>query len=89
MITENDYPMFTYFMQCYMCDSSNYLEQVNEFLIFESRERSRALCKEVLILMKCDKCDIQSFIKRTCKRKYNINELNIILNAMNYILEDT
>ena len=88
MITGNDYPMFTYFMQCYMCDSSNYLEQAKDFLIYESSESSKALCKEVLTLMKCDKYDIQSFIKRTCKRKYSINELNIIFDAINYILED-
>lgn len=89
MITENDYPMFTYFIQCYMCDSGNWLEQVNEFIIFESVERNGSLCKELLNLMKTDKSDIQAFVKRTCKRRYSINEINTILNTLICIFGDT
>ena len=79
MINIQNFLAFDYFMSGYMCEDSDPAEQLEEFILSESKEPVNDLAEEAARLMKYDGYELQAFMKRAFRRKINVDSIKDFL----------
>ena len=81
MINETEFPILTYFLQCYAYEGG-YSEKVESFTKSESKDKCKELKNEILTLKKKEVWEIQTLFIRRFGARPKQKQINDILDEI-------